>query len=472
MSDERTPGHILVLDDEPAMLENVERMLESEGHRCITLSDALRFREVAARENPDVVITDLRMPGADGMTILAASLADDAARPVIIITAFGTVASAVSAVREGAFDYLTKPFTADQLLVAVDRAVRVRRLTVENRTLKEEARRGAPDAGILGTSAIMSGVLEQARRVAPTDANVLVTGESGTGKELLARFLHLNSRRSSAPMVAVDCAALPEGLLESELFGHEKGAFTGAVQRHAGLLERANGGTVFLDEIGEMAVSLQAKLLRALEQRQVRRLGDSRMIELDIRVVAATNRDLDDEVARGAFREDLYYRLNVVQLVVPPLRARNGDLALLLGAMLADFAQRNGKPVPVVTPEAMTVLARHRWPGNVRELRNLAQRLVVLDDDGRITIADLPPALRKDPPPARAGAAGAAWQPEPYEAAQEAALRDFRGDYVRRMLEAHRGNVTRAAQSAGVSRRTFHRWIADGSDTMDAGGDA
>ncbi|HEX4932004.1 MAG TPA: sigma-54 dependent transcriptional regulator, partial [Gemmatimonadaceae bacterium] len=307
MSDDRTRGRVLVLDDEPAMLENVERMLDGEGHRCIALGDALRFREVAAREQPDVVITDLRMPGADGMTILAASLADDAARPVIIITAFGTVASAVSAVREGAFDYLTKPFTADQLLVAVDRAVRVRRLTMENRALKEEARRGTPDAGILGTSAIMSGVLEQARRVAPTDANVLITGESGTGKELLARFLHLNSARGAAPMVAVDCAALPEGLLESELFGHEKGAFTGAVQRHAGLLERANGGTVFLDEIGEMAVSLQAKLLRALEQRQVRRLGDSRLIELDIRVIAATNRDLDEEVARGAFREDLYY---------------------------------------------------------------------------------------------------------------------------------------------------------------------
>jgi DNA-binding NtrC family response regulator len=473
MSDERTPtpGCILVLDDEPAMLENVERMLEGAGHRCITLGDATRFRDVAARERPDVVITDLRMPGADGMTILAAALADDATRPVIIITAFGTVASAVSAVREGAFDYLTKPFTADQLLVAVDRAVRVRRLTMENRALKQEARRGAPDAGILGTSAIMSGVLAQARRVAPTDANVLITGESGTGKDLLAHFLHLNSHRSAAPMVAVDCAALPEGLLESELFGHEKGAFTGAVQRRAGLLERANGGTVFLDEIGEMSASLQAKLLRALEQREVRRLGDSRLIELDIRVIAATNRDLDEEIARGDFREDLYYRLNVVQLVVPPLRARNGDLPLLLGAMLTEFANRNGKPVPSVTPEAMEVLARHRWPGNVRELRNLAQRLVVLDDDGRITIADLPPSLRKEPAAGWTPANGAVWQPEPYEHAQEVALREFRSDYVRRMLEAHHGNVTRAASTAGVSRRTFHRWIADGPDTVDSGGD-
>ena len=457
-------GLVLVLDDEPGMLENVERMLTSEGYGCITLAEPLRFRDVAARERPDVILTDLRMPGADGMTILAAALADDPSRPVIIVTAYGSVASAVSAVREGAFDYLTKPFSADQLLVAVDRAVHVRRLTVENRALREEAGRASRDAGILGTSVAMAGVLEQARRVAPTDASVLITGESGTGKELLARFIHLNSERRDAPLVAVDCAALPEGLMESELFGHEKGAFTGAVQRHAGLLERALGGTVFFDEIGEMTAALQAKLLRALEERQVRRVGDTRMIPLDIRVIAATNRDLDHEVSRGAFREDLYYRLNVVHFVVPPLRARSGDLALLLTAMLAEFAARTDKRAPQVTPEAMALLARHRWPGNVRELRNLAQRLVALDDDGRVTVADLPPALRGEPSGGGDAPVDDAWRPVPYDAAQDAALREFRSEYVRRMMEAHGGNVTRAAERAGVSRRTFHRWIADGRD--------
>ncbi|MEQ1692359.1 MAG: sigma-54 dependent transcriptional regulator, partial [Gemmatimonas sp.] len=393
-------------------------------------------------------------------------------RPVIIVTAYGTVASAVHAVREGAFDYLTKPFSADQLLVAVERALRVRQLTVENQVLRAEAERVSNDAGILGTSHVMTAVLEQARRVAPTDANVLITGESGTGKELLARFVHLNSYRREAPLVAVDCAALPEGLLESELFGHEKGAFTGAVERHAGLMERANGGTLFLDEIGEMTASLQSKLLRVLEQREVRRLGDSRMIPLDIRVIAATNRDLDHEVSKGTFREDLYYRLNVVHFVVPPLRDRNGDLTLLLSLMLAEFAARNAKRTPQVTPEAMALLAQHRWPGNVRELRNLAQRLVVLDVDGRITPEDLPIGLRTRASAEPAVNGAVAWKSLPYDEAQEIALRTFRDGYVRQLLEASHGNVTRAAQRAGVSRRTFHRWIADGTDAPDTESDA
>ena len=453
---ERT--RVLVIDDEPAMLENCERLLSREGYECSTLSEPLRFREVAAAFDPGVILTDLRMPGADGMTILAAGSADDRSRPVIIMTAFATVASAVAAVREGAFDYITKPFTADQLLVAVERAARYRELSVENRSLRRQVARTQGSDGILGGSRVMTRLLEQAAHVAPTDANVLITGESGTGKELVALLIHAHSLRHDRPFVPVDCAAMPEGLLESELFGHERGAFTGAVQRREGLLAQANGGTVFLDEIAELSTVLQSKLLRVLEQRQMRRVGDSRLIDLDIRVVAATNRDLERAVADGSFRGDLYYRLNVVHFNLPPLRAREGDLPLLLHAFLEEFACTARRRVPTVTPDAWAILERHTWPGNVRELRNAAQRLVVLDDDGRITAEDLDGALHHI---MRAPESESAQWPSSYSEAQDEALRDFRGAYVRRLLDAHGGNVSHAAVAAGVSRRTMHRWLAD-----------
>jgi len=447
-----------VIDDEPAMLENCERLLSREGYACTTLAEPSRFREVAARLEPDVIVTDLRMPGTDGMTILAAGIADDPTRPVIVMTAFATVASAVAAVREGAFDYITKPFTADQLLVAVERAARYRGLSVENRSLRQQVARTIGGDGILGSSPVMTRLLEQATKVAPTDANVLITGESGTGKELVARLIHTHSLRHDRPFVAVDCAAMPEGLLESELFGHERGAFTGAVQRKDGLLAKADGGTVFLDEIAELSTALQSKLLRVLEQRQMRRLGDSRLIDLDIRVVAATNRNLEAAVADGSFRQDLYYRLNVVHFHLPPLRARTGDIPLLMNAFLQEFATTARRRPPEVTPEAWAILERHTWPGNVRELRNAAQRLVVLDSDGRITAEDLSGALQRgfdaapeDPAP----------RPVAYARAQDEALHEFRASYVTRLLELHGGNVSRAAVTAGVSRRTLHRWIAE-----------
>jgi DNA-binding NtrC family response regulator len=440
------------------MLENCERLLSREGYICTTLAEPLRFRQVAAEFDPDVIITDLRMPGADGLTILAAGVADDRTRPVILMTAFATVASAVAAVREGAFDYITKPFTADQLLVAVERAARYRGLTVENRTLRQQVELAQGGDGILGSSVVMQRLLEQAAKVAPTDANVLITGESGTGKELMALFMHAHSLRQAKPFVTVDCAAMPEGLLESELFGHERGAFTGAVQRTDGLLAKANGGTVFFDEIAELGTSLQSKLLRALEQRQIRRLGDSRLINLDIRVVAATNHDLEAMVAAGRFREDLYYRLNVVHFTLPPLRARQGDVRILMTAFLEEFAVTARRWPPEVTAEVWTILEQHPWPGNVRELRNTAQRLVVLDNDGRITPEDLDDALQ---PRVKLREGEPASWPLSYSEAQDKALRDFRAAYVGRLLEVNGGNVSRAAVAAGVSRRTLHRWLAE-----------
>ena len=451
-----TKGKILVLDDEPAMLENVERLLSGEGYEVVTLADSRTFRDVALQQQPDVVITDLRMPSADGMTILAASRADEPSRPVLLMTAYASISSAVTAIREGAFDFVTKPFTADEFLVVVERALRWRHLTRENRELRAQVAERDTD-GILGSSSVVTHLLSQALRVAPGTANILLTGESGTGKELLARFIHARSGRGDRAMVTVDCAALPEGLLESELFGYQRGAFTGATRARAGLLEHANSSTVFLDEVAELPLALQAKLLRTLEQRQIRRLGDTRTVDIDIRVIAAANRDLAAAVRRGEFREDLFYRLNVVHFELPPLRAREGDVPILLTAMLRSLAASTDRAPPLVTPEAWAILERYSWPGNVRELRNVAQRLIALDDDGRITVADLPAQLRES----GGSKAEARGEADTFGVAQEVAMSRFKADYVRRTLEQHRGNVTQAARAAGVSRRTFHRWLLE-----------
>jgi len=451
-------ARVLIVDDEPAMLENCERLLALEGYSCHTLSDPTRFRAVLAEAHPDVLLLDLRMPGADGLTVLAAALADDPALPVIMMTAYATVASAVQAIREGAFDYLTKPFAADQLVVAVKRALRYRGLTVENRTLRELVARGVTFEQMVGTSPAITRLLDQVRKVAPSDADVLITGESGTGKELIARAIHEHSTRKKGPFVPVDSAALPETLLESELFGYERGAFTGAVSRREGLLVEADGGTLFLDEVTELGAALQSKLLRTLEERQVRRLGSTSLVDVNIRVLAATNLDPQVAVSTGKFRPDLYYRLNVVHLHVPPLRVRQGDIELLLHTFAAEFAEALSKAVPRFSPDALVALEGYGWPGNVRELRNLAQRLVVLDEDGRVTLADLPDAVRgwteAEPGVPRARVA-------PYEEARTQALAAFRSGYLKRLLAEHDGNVTRAAREAGLSRRTLHRWLAE-----------
>jgi DNA-binding NtrC family response regulator len=450
-------ARILVVDDEPAMLENCERSLSRAGYACFTLAEPMQFRARSAELKPDVIITDIRMPGADGMTLLAAAVADEPDRPVILITAFASVASAVEAIRAGAFDYLTKPFTSNQLLVAVDRAVRFRQLARENKDLRQRVARSPVADGFLGSSAVVTRLLEQVRKVAPSDANVLLTGESGTGKELVARIIHARSDRANGPFVPVDCAALPEGLLESELFGHERGAFTGAVGRKKGLLVQADGGTFFLDELAELSPGLQSKLLRVLEERQVRPVGSTQHIGIDVRLVGATNTRLDEAVEAGRFRQDLYYRLNVVQFVIPALRERVEDVPILMRSFLERYAAANGKATPRVAGDVWPVLERYEWPGNVRELRNLAERLVVLDEDGRIEVADLPDAmtsLQHFSSPTLAG-------PTDWRSAQAEAMQAFRGSYVQHMLRLHDGNVSKAARAAGVSRRTFHRWLAE-----------
>jgi DNA-binding NtrC family response regulator len=459
-------ARILIVDDEPAMLDNCRRLLTAEGYNCHVLQEPLRFRDVLRETTPDLLLLDLRMPAVDGMTVLTVAVADGPTLPVIVMTAFASISSAVRAMQEGAFDYLAKPFTADQLLVAVERALRYRGLTLENEALRAQVS-GRNDV-MVGTSPAFLRLLEQARRVARTEANVLITGESGTGKELLARFIHAESPREARPFMPVDCAALPEGLLESELFGHDRGAFTGAVARKDGLLTAANSGTAFLDEITDMPPNLQAKLLRALEERKIRRLGSLDFVDIDVRIIAATNVDLQAAVAAGSFRHDLYYRLNVVPFAIPPLRERPGDVVLLMQTFLRQSAAELGRGPPQVSPDVWAALERHRWPGNVREVRNLARRLVALDEEGRIRLSDLPDDVRgvslpggDGGAPGWASAAGENGELPDYATARERALHGFHAEYARTLLGRYGGNVTRAARAAAVSRRTFHRWLAE-----------
>ena len=456
---------VLVIDDEREILENIDRLLTAEGYDCTTLIDSTRFRDVRAEVEPDVVITDLMMPKADGMTLLTVAQADDPSLPVILITGFGTISSAVEAMQEGAFDYLAKPFTQEQLFAAVARASRHRGLLVENLELKEQIGKGDR---VIGNSAAFSRVLDRVGRVATTDANVLITGESGSGKEVIARLIHDQSLRAQGPFLPVDCAALPDGLMESELFGHEKGAFTGAVARRRGLLPEANGGTLFLDEIGELSVPMQSKLLRALEQRQVRPVGESRLVDLDVRVVTATNVDLESGVADGSFREDLYYRLNVVNIELPPLRERKDDLPLLAGMFLKEAAAAAGRELPHITPESWAALERYAWPGNIRQLRNVMQRLVALHEDGQVGLSDLPREVRNGKR-VETVAVAPSDMPLEYEEAKDMAMRHFMRAYLDRLLEAHGGNVSTAAKTAGVSRRTVHRWLAEYRNGVEIG---
>jgi DNA-binding NtrC family response regulator len=390
------------------------------------------------------------------MTVLAATLAEDALLPVIMMTGYATVASTVTAIREGAFDYLAKPFSRGQLLVTIGRALQYRALVLENRELHRRVIRQSAGADLLGESPAIMSVLDQLPRIAGSNASVLITGESGTGKEVVARFIHAHSERAQGPFVPIESAALPEQLLESELFGHQRGAFTGAIQNKTGLLLEARHGTVFLDEIGELSNGLQAKLLRVLEERQVRPVGGSKLIPIDVRVIAATNADLEQAVQQGSFRSDLFYRLNVIRIELPPLRDRTGDVAILISRFLGEYSAAAGHEMPRVSPDVWRALDCYDWPGNVRELRNLAQQLTVFDDDGRITMADLPVQLRKpaDNEPVMELETS-------YEQARDRALQTFRRSYLRKLLDQYQGNVTQAARVAGVSRRTMHRWIAE-----------
>jgi len=389
---QETKGRVLVVDDEPSARAGLDMLLRQAGFRVRVAANGQEGLQAAGEFAPDVVVTDLKMPTMDGITLLQRLREQDRDVPVIVATAFGEVSSAVAAMRAGADDYLTKPLDIDELVLAIERAMERRSLRIEAENLRRQLRErdGSGLLGLLGASAAMQRVYQVARQVAGSRATVLVTGESGTGKGELARAIHSLSPRAKAPLVTLQCAALAENLLESELFGHERGAFTGAERQRVGRFEQAHGGTIFLDEIGEVSPAVQVKLLRVLQERTLERVGGGEAIKVDVRVIAATNRDLAKDVREGRFREDLYYRLNVVHIEMPPLRLRGRDSLLLAEHFLRRFVEENHVRIEGFTERARQKLAQHRWPGNVRELENAVERAVVLCNASMIDVDDLP----------------------------------------------------------------------------------
>jgi DNA-binding NtrC family response regulator len=439
---------VLVVEDDPEMLALVCEHLEAEGYGAVGTgrgTDAIARLRSAEFE---VVLTDLKMPDVDGMEVLRVARESRPDIPVILVTAFGTIETAIQAIRQGAYDYVTKPFAMEEISLLVGRALEDRRLREENVSLRRELEGRYRFESLLGKSPAMQAVFALIRQAAPGDANVLVTGESGTGKELVARALHHNSPRAARPFVPVNCAAMPSGLLESELFGHVKGAFTGAVSTRKGLIREAEGGTLFLDEIGDMAPELQAKLLRAIEDRAVRPVGRDETVPVDLRLVAATNKDLAVKIQEGTFREDLYYRLAVIPIHLPPLRERREDIPLLAEHFLQRAAAGSGKPIQGFTPEAMAALLRHPWPGNVRQLENVVERAMTLTVGEQVG----PEALMLEASPAPAPASLLA------QAARRPTIEELTADYVALVLREVGGDKAKAAEVLGISKRTLYRW--------------
>jgi DNA-binding NtrC family response regulator len=450
---------VLVLDDEADMVVSCRRILERAGVACLTATDPELGLRLIEEERPDVIVTDLRMPGRDGLAVLARAREVDPEAVVLIITAHATLESAVEAVKAGAWDYLAKPFSADQLRLAVERGLKQRRLVVENRRLREQLTTAFRFEGLVGKSPAVAGVIELVKKAARSEANILLQGESGTGKELVARAIHANSPRAAGAFVPIDCASLPEPLLESELFGHEKGAFTGAVRTKPGLFEAAHGGTLFLDEIGELPMGLQAKLLRVLQERQVRRVGGTRLIDVDVRLVSATNRDLTEEVAGNRFREELFYRVNVIAIPLPPLRERRGDVTLLAYHFLRQYARGRDQALEGISPQALDLLEAYPWPGNVRELQNVIERACVLAEGPTFEPRDLPEPLRGATRAASSAGQAVTAADRPLKAAKAEWLKAFEQQYLVDLLRRHGGNISQAARDAGIDRKTIHRLL-------------
>jgi DNA-binding NtrC family response regulator len=457
-------GKILIVDDEVDALDNCRRMLSRLGHECLTESSPLRAVERIYHERPSLVLTDLRMPGLDGMGLLAEAKKVDPTIKVVLLTAYATVQTAVESMRQGALDYILKPYTSKDLEEITKRAFGESGRNGDGSGWENLSRQllSAPGvdktAGlILGQSPAILEVKELITKVARTDANILIYGESGTGKELAARAIHDQSERAAQPFVPVDCVALPDTLLESELFGHEKGAFTGAHAAKPGLFEVAEKGTIFLDEVSGMSPTLQSRLLRVLQERHVRRVGGTRYTDINVRVIAASNHDLEDACRKKEFREDLYYRLNVIPIVLPPLRERAGDVQVLAEEFLRRFMGRGGTEshdTPTFDPAALALLKEYAWPGNVRELQNVIERAAALADGPRIRPDHLPGriyAVRSDESNLTETAS--------YKQAKQEVVRSFERSFLLDLLKRHDWHMSNAAQEAGVDRKTIERMV-------------
>ncbi len=442
---------LLVVDDEPSMREFLEIMLTQDGYEVRTAATGEEAFKLYKRETPDLVLTDVKMPGMSGLDLIREIRSMDSSIPVIAVTAYASADDAIRAVREGAYDYLSKPFHTEDLRLIIRNALEARRLRRENSELRRSAEHSRKFEGIIGRSQEMMEILNLITKIAPSKAGVLIIGESGTGKELVAKAIHVNSPRKDRPFITVNCSAIPETLLESELFGHVKGSFTGAIGNKPGLVEAANGGTLFLDEIGEIPLSVQAKLLRFLQEHEYRRVGDTEDRKVDVRVIAATNKKLEREMELGNFREDLYYRLNVIRMRIPPLREREEDVPVLIDHFLKKFGEEQCKDIKKISSLALRVLCNYSYPGNVRELENIIERCVTLEQSDQLTAENFPPKLIEKVTPAH---------PNEHDIPPDGidlnrTLENIERKLINRALEITAGNRSRAARLLGISFRSL-----------------
>jgi DNA-binding NtrC family response regulator len=443
---------LLVVDDEKNIREGLGKALELDGHKIFLAENGSEALEIIINNEIDLVITDLKMPELSGEELLKQITSSYPTIQVIILTGHGTIETAVNAMRDGAYDFLTKPVNLDRLSLLVRRALSTRDLVLQHHALQNEVefiKKKQKFSGVIGKSAQMKKIMEIVEQVSRTKASVLVTGDSGVGKELIADALHELSDRREKPFIKVHCAALSETLLESELFGHEKGAFTGAVARKRGRFELAHKGTLLLDEIGEISPSVQIKILRVLQEKKFERVGGEETIEVDVRVVSATNKNLKEEIGKGTFREDLYYRLNVVHIHVPPLRERKDDIPILTSAFLKEFSEENGKSIEAINQKARIALYNYSWPGNIRELRNCLESAVVLTKNTIITPDDLPPSIVEDS------------QGDYVRIDVGTTLENAEKEIIKNTLIAQKGNKSKTADILGIGRKTLHRKIQD-----------
>lgn len=448
-------GKVLVVDDEIIVCQSCQRILEKSGYEVTTVLNGKEALEKIKEEIFDIAIVDLKMPGIDGMKVLQRIREEHPEIMVIMITGYSTVETAVKAMKLGAFDYVSKPFTPDELDMIVRNALERKKLLWENRYLRGQLQEKYRFNNIIGKSKRMQEVYRIMEKVAPTDSTVIIYGESGTGKELVARAIHYNSPRKDKPFISVDCGALSESLLESELFGHIRGSFTDAVVTKPGLFEVANGGTFFLDEVSNISLSIQAKLLRVLQEREFRPVGGTSWKKVDLRLIAATNKDLKKMIQEGAFREDLFYRLNIVPIFLPPLRERREDIPLLVSHFLEKFNRERGRNIKGVSPEAMQLLVNYPWPGNVRELENVIERVVVMTEENTIGVEYLPVAIREEAGEETTVPRNSQELKKLKKELRKKAVAKIEKKFVLEALRRNKGNITRAAKDVGMHRQNF-----------------